>query len=805
MKFKNRISRTLVSPVTRFGSAALLSAGLLSGCITDSGEGVVEPQFGEGTVGLRAFDGCGPLLTYFKETAQAQFDANGFIGDDHALGFGMPNGDTRELGAPDAAAAGAGDPGGANGPAVSGTNVQERGVDEADVIKSDGRFVYSVSGQQLLIHSAINLMELSQTDLGYSRGEILMNGDRLAVIARAYDSTAGLLGQPEADDEAFGPKTVISVFDVSDREAPTQLSRTVVDGHPLAARLVDRDVRLVVHFQGGFDAEPHHGHSVESRDGTVRLPEMAESGGESSQGRDGGIEEVEVEIEDDGSDSDPDESREALIGRHDAHPEDNWREQLDARVRDAINASTLADWTPRLSTLAGGEITDEQVTTCAQFHRPGERSGLGVTALIRIDLDEAVANPAEPAVVTGPGVVYASGTSVYLTTSTHPQFGDADVAIAVGTTDVIVTRMEPSEGTEAEPMAIEVETGNDADRQADDALVDVDPEPIPNDQRSGTQIHKIDITDGVATYRASGRVFGYPLNQFALSEYEGAIRIATTEERWALGQERVNHLFVLQEERSPGGAQLAITGQINDIAEGERIYAVRFMGERGFMVTFRQVDPLFTMDLSDPAEPRLIGELKIPGFSTYLHPFDDEHLIGIGQSATDQGRITGMQLSLFDVSDFAAPALAHALPLGQGNSDALYDHHAFTFWAPLQTLMIPVSLWNEDARRTGLRFYQVSAEDGFVEDGFVDHSALSARGAQVEITRSMVINDTVLSMSRRGLQLNNLDGLEPLARVAYPEHDHGHDVDGAIDLPEPGPDPVPEPADPAEDIPANEG
>lgn len=801
MKFKNRLSRALVSPVMRIGSAAILSASLLSGCITDSGEGVIEPQFAEGTVGLRAFDGCGPLLTYFKETAQAQFDANGFIGDDDHLGFGMPDGDTRELGAPDVAAA-AGDPGGANGPTVSGTNVQERGVDEADVIKSDGRFVYSVNGRQLLIHSAADLTELSRVNLGYRRGEILMNGDRLAVIARAYDSRGGLLGQPEADDGAFGPKTVISVFDVSDREAPTQLSRTVVDGHPLAARLVGRDVRLAVHFQGGFDVEPEYGHGGMPRQSVVLLPEMDESGGESSEGREGAIGESEVEVEDDATDSDLEQPREAPIGHHEADPEEDWREQFNAQVRDAINASTLADWTPRLSTLAGGEITDEQVTTCAQFHRPGERSGLGVTALIRIDLDEAVANSAEPAVVTGPGVVYASATSLYLTTSSYPQFGDVDVAIAGGTTDVVVTRAEPSEAADAEPMAIEIETENEGDRQADDALVDVDPEPIPDEQRSGTQIHKIDITDGVATYRASGRVFGYPLNQFALSEYEGAIRIATTEERWALGQDRVNHLFVLQEERGPWGAQLVTSGQINDIAEGERIYAVRFMGERGFMVTFREVDPLFTMDLSDPAEPRLIGELKIPGFSTYLHPFDDEHLIGIGQSATDQGRITGMQLSLFDVSDFAAPALAHALPLGQGNSDALYDHHAFTYWAPLQTLMIPVSLWNADARRAGLRFYQVSAENGFVEDGFVDHSALSARGAQVEITRSMVINDTVLSMSRRGLQLNNLNGLQPLARVAYPDDNRDHDMDRAIDLPEPGPDPVPEPAEPAEDIPA---
>jgi hypothetical protein len=293
-----------------------------------------------------------------------------------------------------------------------------------------------------------------------------------------------------------------------------------------------------------------------------------------------------------------------------------------------------------------------------------------------------------------------------------------------------------------------------------------------------------------------------------MSEYDGAIRIATTEDRWNTGQERVNHLFILQETRDGGGNALEISGQINDIAEGERIYAVRFMGERGFMVTFRQVDPLFTMDLSDPSAPQLVGELKVPGFSTYLHPFGDEHLIGIGQSATDEGRITGMQLSLFDVSNFAEPALAHSEPLGQGWSEALYNHHAFTYWAPLQTLMVPVSTANEDAARLGLKFYHVSEDEGFVEEGFIDHSEINEDGRSVEVRRSMVIGETVLSMSRAGLQLNGLDDLGQVAQTAYPEDvDHPHDNQD-IGVPEPAPAPEPEeqpePAD-GEDIPAQDG
>ncbi len=335
-----------------------------------------------------------------------------------------------------------------------------------------------------------------------------------------------------------------------------------------------------------------------------------------------------------------------------------------------------------------------------------------------------------------------------------------------------------------------------------------EPAPIDDADREATQIHKLDISDAdaPAAYRASGRVFGHPLNQFSLGEHEGALRIATTEDRWQEGQERVNHLFVLTEGRRDGAAGLEVSGQVNDIAEGERIYAVRVMGDRGFMVTFRQVDPLFTLDLSDPADPQLVGELKVPGFSTYLHPFGDEHLIGIGQSATEEGQITGMQLSLFDVSDFGAPSLAHAESLGQGWSEALYDHHAFTYWAPLQTLMVPVSLWNEEVRRAGLEFYRVSEEDGFTELGFIDHSAMGEDRWVPEIRRSLIIGDAVVSMSDLGLQANDIEDLEPLARAEYPEDDHGGRDLGDIDAPQPESQGAPSPDQPerepgSEDVP----
>jgi hypothetical protein len=244
----------LLRPITRLGGVAVLSAGLLSGCVGNGdGTPTVTPDIAEGTVGLRAFDGCDPLLEYFKESARAQFEAHGH------WNFGGLGGVTRDvaLGAPEneANAAGNGAPNGAEpdgiAPSVSGTNVQERGVDEADILKSDGRFVYSVKGSTFFIHDAADLTELSQTDIGHDDATLLFNGDRVAVLGQTWGSRAGIFGAEALDGADKGPKTVVTVLDVSDRQAPVQVRRSIIDGTLLAARLVGDVVRLAVHFQGG--------------------------------------------------------------------------------------------------------------------------------------------------------------------------------------------------------------------------------------------------------------------------------------------------------------------------------------------------------------------------------------------------------------------------------------------------------------------------------------------------------------------------------------------------------------------------
>src|SRR5690606_333688 len=179
-----------------------------------------------------------------------------------------------------------------------------------------------------------------------------------------------------------------------------------------------------------------------------------------------------------------------------------------------------------------------------------------------------------------------------------------------------------------------------------------------------SNIHRFDISDPVeTTYTGSGRITGVIPGQFGLSEHEGVLRVAATEGRW-------NRWWLDTDEQTVssstvytlnGTNELNILGEVGDIAPGETLWSERFVGEKGYLVTFVNVDPLFTVDLSDPADPKVIGELKVPGVSTYIHPVFDDHLLTIGYGGDDNGLDWTTQISLFDVTDFADPKLADDL------------------------------------------------------------------------------------------------------------------------------------------------
>ncbi|HZN95056.1 MAG TPA: beta-propeller domain-containing protein, partial [Myxococcales bacterium] len=223
-------------------------------------------------------------------------------------------------------------------------------------------------------------------------------------------------------------------------------------------------------------------------------------------------------------------------------------------------------------------------------------------------------------------------------------------------------------------------------------------------QISATYVHRFDISSpATAAHVASGVFDGTLPDSFGLDELDGRLRVAAGEAGFRDGGfVAANRVLVLE----PRGRELVEVGR-TDFAVGERMESARFLGDRAFVVTFRQVDPLFTLDMSDPAAPRVVGELTVPGFSTYLHPVGDDRLAAVGI-----GPFGGAHVSLFDVSDLAQPRLVMALPLGQnGASQATREHRAFT-WLPEQKLFaVPYSesLWNGSGYdwRTELKVFQV--------------------------------------------------------------------------------------------------
>jgi uncharacterized secreted protein with C-terminal beta-propeller domain len=304
-----------------------------------------------------------------------------------------------------------------------------------------------------------------------------------------------------------------------------------------------------------------------------------------------------------------------------------------------------------------------------------------------------------------------------------------------------------------------------------------------------TMIHRISIDGRDIQYKVSGGVPGYILNRFSMDEYQRHFRIATTTgQLWGWGGSvSRNHVFVL-------GLNLKIVGAVTDIAPGETIYSARFMGNRGYLVTFKKIDPFFVIDLSIPDSPQVLGQLKIPGYSNYLHPYDEYHVIGIGKDAVDMGDFAwyqGVKLSLFDVSDVSDPKEVSNYIVGDRGTDslALTDPHAFLFSRERNLLVIPILLAEIDETKypddpppqtfgeytwCGAYVFDISRESGINFRGRITH----AEDDPVEpywyysphrIKRSFYIEDTLYTVSDSLLKANSLNNLNEINAVDLPE------------------------------------
>lgn len=293
-----------------------------------------------------------------------------------------------------------------------------------------------------------------------------------------------------------------------------------------------------------------------------------------------------------------------------------------------------------------------------------------------------------------------------------------------------------------------------------------------------TVIHKIGIRDGAITYLAKGEVPGTLDNQFSMDEYKDNLRVASTSSIYTprFGQYTYNNVYVLDE-------KMATIGELTHIAEQETIYSTRFIGDRLYMVTFKRIDPFFVIDLAKPENPEILGKLKIPGYSDYLHPYDATHIIGIGKETTanDWGGVStsGVKLALFDVSDVTSPKQLDKVQIGDAGSDsaALSDHHAFLFEKGKNLLVIPVRavsnepVTQEDSSSAyrpyvwyGAYVFGLTPETGFTLKGTVQHGSGDSGyyyygSSTSEVKRSLYIGDILYTMSSKQIKANPLDDL----------------------------------------------
>jgi len=306
-----------------------------------------------------------------------------------------------------------------------------------------------------------------------------------------------------------------------------------------------------------------------------------------------------------------------------------------------------------------------------------------------------------------------------------------------------------------------------------------------------TEIYKISVDGRSIEYTADGRVPGSVLNQFSMDERDGYLRVATTRGHVSRsGGGTSNNVYVLN-------SSLGIVGSLEDLAPGERIYSARFMGDRCYLVTFKKVDPLFTIDLADPENPTVLGKLKIPGYSDYLHPYDENTLIGIGKETVeaeegDFAWYQGVKVSLFDVSDVSNPRELAKLEIGDRGTDtpALYDHKAVLFSRSRNLLVIPILLAEVDpddysgtppANAHGEYVYQgayvfnISPEQGISVRGRVTHiddDSFLKSGyyfeSELMVERSLYIEDILYTISRGMVKMSAMDDLSDVGEVSIP-------------------------------------
>jgi hypothetical protein len=642
-----------------------------------------------GPAQLMSFHGCGDELAALRRASEASVGPFGLPGvAGSAEGTAYPAG--KAAGAPTAAGAGApaaaapATAAPAAAPAYSGTNDYQAGVDEPDLVKTDGRRIVTVAGGVLQVIDAASRTVTGRLDLdaagagiGYQPANLLLSGDHALLLSSGGPVAVSAGG-------ASPPVFVSRLLLVDLAGHPRVMSSYRIEGSLIDARQIGPAVRVVIGSQPrlNFPAQPY--------------------------------------------------------GTTDA--------QRVAANRAVIRNAGLDAWLPHYEETSG-RVTSTGHVPCSAVSRPATYSGANLLTVLTFDLaSTALGSGNGVAIVADGSTVYGTGSSLYVA----------------------------SDGRQAEaPMG-----GAGASMPGRSAA-----------GRPQTEIYRFDITHpGPPRFAAGGSVPGYLLDQYALSEWRGYLRIATTTgTSWAIAdgpppgaRTSSSAVYVL----STRGPVMRLAGHVAGLGPTERIYAVRFLGPVGYVVTFRQTDPLYTLDLSDPAQPRVRGAVALTGYSAYLHPASGTRLIGIGRQADAMGHVGGTQVSLFDVSDLAAPVRMATFALAAAVSDAEFDPHAFLYWPGSHLVVVSVQVpgpvpaapvtpgglaQSPDGPRSGALVLRI-ADSGITETGLVSQPDTGhANGIAwfPPIERSLIIGQTLWTISDAGAMASDLTTLRQLAWISF--------------------------------------
>src|SRR3989338_8995142 len=572
----------------------------------------------------------------------------------------------------------------------SQTNVQVQGVDEADFVKNDGKYIYTLSGNKLVIVDAYPAEDaeiLSETEIKGRPRDMFVNKDVLVVMAEGDDQVLAIDEYDFVPRPRYTQKTHAIVFNIQNREKPVLEKDFDVSGYYYQSRMIGDYIYFIAKETVFYFPRPFNSYTFHTI-ASFNINELsinAESFmlGDSSTLY---VSESNIYLA---------YQKNVPFGYYESHNKDRFFEVvlplLPADAKNMIN-----------------EINSDRGLD--QYEKWEKIS------LVLEDMYNSMEEKEKTA---------------------------------------LIERIEKA----VEEYELKLEQ-----------------------ERRKTVIHRISINEGKIRHEADGEVPGYLLNQFSMDEKGGNLRVTTTTYVYARESTMYNNVFVLD-------SDMEVIGKLEDIAPEERIYSARFFGDRLYMVTFKNVDPFFVIDLSEPESAKILGQLKIPGFSNYLHPYDEDTIIGIGKETegNEWGGIStkGVKLALFDVSDVKNPKQLDKYEIGEQGTDseALNEHKAFLFDREKNILVIPVrevkgryydskyGYYRNDVWQ-GAYAFGLKKEDGFELKGKVTHAEKADDdayyGSPNAVRRSLYMGNVLYTISAKKIKMNDIDSIESLNEIELP-------------------------------------